>query len=289
MTEADRPAPVLEVDATSFQREVVDRSREVPVLIDFWATWCAPCGTLSPILEKLAREMDGAFVLAKVDVERSPELADVFRIQSVPAVILIRDGRPLDAFVGARSEEEVRDFLARHLGPAPGGDPVSAARELEAQGQRAEAIELLREVSRQGAPEPSVRIAMADMLIADDRAAEARKVFARLSEEKQASEEAAGVRAKLELAEEAGDVDELRAALEASPEDLAARIRLGRALMAAGRHEEGLEELWAAAKRDLRFDDGAPRKALEEAFQILGEEHTLTVEFRGLLSLLLCP
>src|SRR5437773_10158965 len=108
-------AKVLEVTTASFEREVVERSRRTPVLVDLWATWCGPCRALSPVLERLAQEMQGAFLLAKVDIDQSPEIADALGVQSVPTVVLVQGGKVVDGFVGAQPEPRVREMLARHL------------------------------------------------------------------------------------------------------------------------------------------------------------------------------
>src|SRR5688500_3037775 len=141
--DASAAAAPIEITAANFEREVLLRSRELPVLVDFWATWCAPCRTLGPILDKLARELSGRFVLAKVDIDKSPELAEVFRIQSVPTVLLLVDGRPVDGFLGAQPEAAVRKFLEPHLAAAPVAvlEQVAA---LTAEGRREDAVGVLR-------------------------------------------------------------------------------------------------------------------------------------------------
>src|ERR1700754_5046697 len=107
---------VIDVTTETFQKEVVERSRTTPVLLDFWAPWCGPCKTLSPTLEKIAREMNGKVVLAKVDIDTNPELADAFGIQSVPTVALLVAGKIVDSFVGAQPEAKIRELLAKHAG-----------------------------------------------------------------------------------------------------------------------------------------------------------------------------
>ncbi len=289
LTSMDTQPAIIDVDAATIQTEVLERSRSVPVLIDFWATWCQPCKTLGPLLEKLATEHAGRFVLAKVDVDRAPELAEAFRIQSVPSVVLVRDGRPVDGFVGALGEQELGEFLAPHLGEAPAGaDPVADARALADEGRATEGIDLLRAHLREAAEDVGVRVALAELLLDEGRAGEARKVVTRLSEEQRTSPEASAVLARLELREQAGDLVELQAAVERDPADPGARIALGRALIAAGRNEEGLEHLFEAALLDLHHDEDAPRKALLSVFQALGPEDPLTLEYQQRLSVLLC-
>jgi putative thioredoxin len=285
--EGQNVAAVIDVGVENFQREVVDRSRKVPVLIDFWATWCGPCKTLTPVLEKVARELGGKLVLAKIDVDKNPEIADLFQIQSVPTVMLLVDARPVDGFMGALPEPQVRKFLERHLG-AVAPDPLEQAAKLEQEGRRGEAAELLRAHLQQKPDDAKARVMQARLLVAEGRVEEARKVFAKVAGDELESAEAKAVRAQLDSAGKAGELAELERAVAQRPDDLAARIALGKGLVAAGRHEQGLEELMNAAKSDVHFDGDAPRKALIEVFNLLGQSDPLVLEFQRRLSMLLC-
>ncbi|MAF66652.1 MAG: hypothetical protein CMJ84_13460 [Planctomycetes bacterium] len=284
----DTPPTIVDVDANSIQTEVLERSRSVPVLVDFWATWCAPCKTLGPLLEKLAREHAGRFVLARVDVDRAPELAEAFRIQSVPSVLLVCDGKPIDGFAGAHDEKQLREFLEPHLGQANASNPVEDARAMAQAGCADEGIALLREHLREATDDGAARIALAEMLIDEGREGEARKVVERLTDEQAASAEARAVLARLDLAGAAGDLAELERAVTEAPTDAGARVTYGQALAAAGRNEEGLEQLFEAALLDLHHDGDAPRKALLSVFQALGPTDPLTIEYQQRLSVLLC-
>src|SRR5262245_37085489 len=134
-------AHVLDVTVTTFEKEVVQRSLQTPVLVDFWATWCGPCKTLGPLLEKLAAEHAGAFALAKIDIDQNPELADAFGVQSVPTVVLVAGGQVVDGFVGAQSEAKIRELLARHgVASGPKQDALADALALEKAGKLDEAV-----------------------------------------------------------------------------------------------------------------------------------------------------
>jgi len=280
------PAPYVDVTAANFEREVLLRSRELPVLVDFWATWCAPCRTLGPVLEKLARELSGRFVLAKVDIDASPELAEVFRIQSVPTVMLLVDGRPVDGFMGAQPEAAVRRFLEPHLAAAP--QPVlEQLAQLEEAGRREEAVALLRGHLRSHPEDGAARVQLVRLLLDLGRSEDARLVYEKLSSEDLATDAGQAVSARMQLARGAGDVAQLAAKVQADPGDIATRIAYGKALVAAGQSEQGLEQLLQAARQDLHHDGDAPRKALIEAFTALGWEDPLTLEYQRHLSMLL--
>jgi putative thioredoxin len=258
----------------------------VPVLIDFWATWCGPCKTLSPVLEKLAREMNGRFVLAKIDIDANAELADVFRIQSVPSVILLKEGRIADGFLGALPEVQIRKFLEQHLGPAA-LDPLAQAAKLETDGQRAQAIDVLR-AHLQRASDSKARVMLARLLIAEGKVEEARKVFAKVEGADRDTDEAKAIAARLDAAGKLGDLAKLEADAAREPQSAAAQLALGKALVAANRYDEGLERLIEAAKLDLHHDGDAPRKALIEVFNVLGQADPRTLEYQRRLSMLLC-
>ncbi len=280
------PAAFVDVSAANFERDVLLRSRELPVLVDFWATWCAPCRTLGPILEKLARELSGRFLLAKVDIDKSPELADAFRIQSVPTVVLLAGGRPVDAFQGAQPEAAVRRFLEPRLA-AVLQSILERVAELEKIGALEQAISELRAHLRAKNDDGAARVVLARLLLDVDRPEEARLVFQKLSEQDLANEAGKLLAARLEFRKNVGDLAALATQVERSPSDLDLRLAYGKALVAAGRRAEGLEQLFEAASRDLHHAGDSPRKALIEVFGLLGWEDPLTLDYQRRLSMLL--
>jgi putative thioredoxin len=281
---------VLDVTTADFERDVLERSLTTPVLVDFWATWCGPCKTLSPVLEKLADELDGAFVLAKVDIDANMDLAQAFGVQSVPTVALVKDGSVVDGFLGARGEAEVRAFLEPHLGEAADGTDavLDEAQALEHAGDLDGARLVLRDALVAEPDADGLRAELARLAALCGEHDEARAELARMDPAALECESALTAQALIDAAAAPVDLAALEAAVAADPKDVAARLTLGRALLAKGRHEDGLEQLYQAALRDLRFDGDAPRKALIEAFGLLGEQSPLTLEYRRRLSLLLC-
>ena len=279
---------IVDVDARNFRAEVIERSSSVPVVVDFWAEWCGPCKELGPALEKAAKEGDGRFVLAKVDVDRNPELAQAFQVQGIPTVIGLAGGKVVDGFQGALPPAELAAFLDR-LAPAR-TSVADQAREMAAAGQAEEAMELLRAHLRENGTDAAARIVLAELLIDAGKLVDAKKVAGKLDEPDWESDAGRALRARLGLAEEAedaGDIASLEAEVAGDPEDPDKRIALGKALVAAGRHEAGLGHLLEAFELDPKHGQGAARKAMVEVFEMLGPEDPVANDFRYRLSLLL--
>ena len=277
---------MLDVTASTFEKDVIARSRTSPVLVDFWATWCGPCRTLSPVLEKLAAEANGAWTLAKVDIDKAPELADAFGIQSVPTVVMVAGGKVVDGFLGAQPESRIRELLAKHVKPSR--DAVAEALDLEKAGKPAEAIAALREQAKADRNDAKARAHLARLLAMSGAVGEAERLLDALPEDAADSEAARAARAILGAQDHAGDLAALKQKVAAGPDDVGARLAYGRALVAARKIEEALPELFEAAKRDLAYEGGETKKALLEAITALGEEHPLSNEYRRKLSVLLC-
>ncbi|HXF35588.1 MAG TPA: tetratricopeptide repeat protein [Actinomycetota bacterium] len=257
-----REAVVVEVTDGDFEERVVEGSRERPVVVDLWAAWCAPCRTLGPILEKVAEEKGGAFLLAKLDVDANPMTAAAFGVQSIPTVIAFRDGRPVDGFVGAYPEPFVRGFVERLL-PSE-GDLV--AREAAAQADPAEAERRFRSVLEDEPGNREARLGLGRLLLERGARQEARETLSPLLPDPEAERLLAA--AAVAGWGEVDDADPL-----AGPKRLAAE----------GRWREALDGLLGAVVHapDLREQ---ARAAMLEVFRVLGEEDPLTAEFRRRLA-----
>jgi putative thioredoxin len=286
MTDTNDKSPwIVDADDASFQREAVERSREVPVVVDFWAAWCQPCRLLGPILEQLAREYDGKFVLVKVDTDKAQGIAAGFGVQSIPAVYGLRDGQLLDFFVGLLPERQIRGWIDRLL-PSPAEQLLDQGRKLlasDAKGAEAK----YREAAALDPNLAAARIALAELLVRERRTDEARKMIDELDARGFLEPEAEKVKAELHLTEQAGkagDLDKLRAAAAADPKNHAARLEVAKALAASGQYGDALEASLAVVQtHEPKFVEPA-RAFMVDLFRVLGEEHELVGEYRRKLS-----
>ncbi len=289
---ADTARPhVFDATTDSFEADVIQRSLQVPVLIDFWATWCGPCKSLGPILEKLAAEYHGAFELAKVDVDKEQQLAAAFQIRSVPTVILAKDGQLVDGFPGALPEGQLREFLKHHgIEPAAApADDAEAAAPAAPVDPHAEVMRLRKAV--EAAPEDdALKLDLALALLATGGAHEAEKLLDALPANLATDDRAVRARARLGFAallQDAPPREVLEAAIASNPGDLRARHLLGVRGIVSGDAEAGLEQFLEMLRRDRDFDGGLPRKALIDAFRVVDDEDLVGRYRRRMSSLLL--
>lgn len=284
------PEHVFDATTARFEQDVIQRSRSVPVLVDFWAAWCGPCRQLGPLLEKLAAEYNGAFVLAKVDVEAEQQLAAALQIRSIPTVMLVKDGQLVDGFPGALPESQVRQFLGHYgIQPAePGAEEAVAAAEPAERDPQAE-VARLREALAAEPDQDELKLDLALALIASGETDEAGALLDALPANLAADDRAKTARARLAFAarlDGAPKRTELERRLAADPNDHQARHLLGFRLIAEGQAEAGLQQLLELLERDRQHADGLPRKALLEAFQVI-EDATLVGAYRRKMASLL--
>lgn len=284
---------VIDVTEATFGREVVERSRQVPVLVDFWAAWCGPCRMLSPTLEKLASEFNGAFVLAKVDTDQNQRLAQQYRIQGIPAVKAFRNGQVVSEFVGAQPEPRVREFLRAIL---PSEADQLAARGAAAEGRQdlIAAAAAYRQALERQPDQPLALLGLGRIALAEGRFDEAIEYFSQVPPASPQGEDARQLIVQTRVRAESaalGREEDLLAAQAAaaagSPAWLDAQIALGKLRIAQGHYVAGLDLLLEAVRVDRTYQDGAARKAMVDVFALLGDQDPLTSTYRRRLSSLL--
>ena len=277
---------VFDATTDTFEAEVLRKSLDVPVLVDFWATWCGPCKTLGPILEKLAGEYNGAFVLAKVDVDKEQQIAAAFQIRSVPTVFLVKGGQLVDGFPGALPEGQLRECLASHgIQPAEAVDASEEVAALDPQAQ----VAALREAVAAEPDKDELKLDLVLALLKTGEAAEAERLLDALPANLATDDRAVKARARLGFAaalKDAPSPDALRAALQADPDDLRARHLLGVHALVDGDSEQALEQFLDMLKRDRGYEDGLARKSLIDAFRVI-EDEALVGQYRRKMSSLL--
>ena len=287
-TDTTRPH-VFDATTAGFEADVLQKSLQVPVLVDFWAEWCGPCKALGPILEKLAADFHGAFELAKVDTEAEPQVAAAFRIRSIPTVFLVKDGQILDGFQGALPEGQVREFLKHHgIEPAAPAEDEAAAEPAAPVDPHAE-VQRLRKAIEAEPDKDELKLDLALALLQTGGAHEAEKLLDALPANLSTDDRAVKARARLGFAallDNAPPAEVLEAAIAANPGDLRARHLLGAQRIVAGRNEEALEQFLEMLRSDRNFEDGLPRKALIDAFRVI-DDAELVGRYRRKMSALL--
>lgn len=273
------PHHVRDVAEQDFQRYVLQRSRDVPVVVDFWAEWCGPCKVLGPLLETMADRYGGAFELAKVDVDQNQALAAQFGVQGIPTVVAFRDGAAVSRFTGAVPEDALREWLDGIM-PTEIDLMVDQARTARIEGDDTAAEHIFRQVLDQRPNHTEAGTSLASMLIDRGDTDEALIVLGRVDPDSEVERLQAAARLK---AASNDDVSELEALVDADLEDDPARLNLAKALAARSEYEPALDNLLAIVRRKGETKDEA-RKAMVDIFGVLGDEHPLTVSYRRQLA-----
>jgi putative thioredoxin len=277
---------MIDTTLSSFERDVIEASRQVPVLVDFWAPWCGPCRTLGPVLEKLERESAGRWKLVKVNADENPELSARFGARSIPLVIAFMDGRPVSSFVGAQPESTIRAFLDK-LVPDPSELELRQARAAMAAGQAALAQAHLGNAIALDPSNDAARLDLVGVLLDRGDVAAAREQWRLLSSRAPQASGHTVTAARLEAAERVATLpaaEELARRIEANPGDLAARRDLAEVRIAHRNFALALEQLLEIVKRDRAFGDDAGRRKMLAVFDMAAGQPDLVSEFRRRLS-----
>lgn len=287
------PEPVLDISTAQFMGEVIEASRQRPVIVDFWAPWCGPCKQLAPALERSVAATRGAVKLVKMNIDDHPEIAGQMGIQSIPAVVAFVDGRPKDAFMGARPESEIKRFIEKLAGPSGPSEIEMAledAERLAAEGQPGEAANLYAAVLQHEPQNLAAIAGLGGLYLEMGNLEQAKGMLTAVPQDKANDPAIASLRAAIELAEQAaslGDPAPLLKRIADNPKDFEARFDLALIYNAMGQREEAADELLAIVQRDRNWRDDGARAQLLTFFEAWGPTDPATLYGRRRLSSLL--
>jgi putative thioredoxin len=284
---------IKDTTTAGFVKDVIEASRSVPVIVDFWAAWCGPCKQLTPLLEKIVKSYGGKVRLVKLNVDEHPAIAGQLRIQSLPTVYAFRDGRPLDGFVGGQPENTIRAFIARIVGEERQADlatVLASAEQALEEGDVQSAAEIFAAVLQEDKQNPAALAGLARCYLQTGDVARAEQTIALVPPDQKNVAAVERVKAALELARKANQTDNrdaLLSRLAANPADLQARFDLAVASAARGEKETAVEHLLDLVRRDRSWNEQAARKQLVQLFDAWGPKDPATVDGRRRLSSLL--
>jgi putative thioredoxin len=291
---ASTPEDLIKDTTTAlFAKDVLEASKSVLVLVDFWAPWCGPCKQLTPVLEKVVRGYGGKVRLVKMNTDEHPAIAGQLRVQSLPTVYAFRDGRPLDGFMGAQPESAIKQFIDKNLG-ADAGDELQAALDGAQQaldaGDLQGAAEIFAAILQEEAQNPVALAGLAKCYLMSKDVERAEQTLGLVPPDKRNLAAVSSVRAAIDLAKQAataGDTAPLEAAIAADPKNHQARIDMAIALAAQGKNEEAATQLLESIRRDRKWNEEAARKQLVQFFEAWGPKDPATLDGRRRLSAVL--
>ena len=288
---------IIEVITESFMTDVIEQSKETPVIVDFWAPWCEPCKQLTPIIEKIIKEKNGKVILAKMNIDESPEVAQQLKIQSIPAVMAFSDGQPVDGFIGVQSEKNINEFVNKISSLKNSStieENISAGKKYMNEDDIETATLVFSEILKIEPDNISAKSLLARCLIKSDQLDDAEKIIDSLPVDAENNQDYISARSELEIFKNAKnnpisdkEEEELRNNIDKEPENYQLKLDLSKILMAKGENEEAINQLLRIIEVNPKWNDGEARKQLIEIFNILGNENILVTEGRKKLSSML--
>ena len=288
---------IIDVITDNFMTDVIEQSKEPPVIVDFWAPWCEPCKQLTPIIERIIKEKNGKVILAKMNIDESPEVAQQLKIQSIPAVMAFNDGQPIDGFIGVQSEKNIIEFVNKISSLKNSStieENISAGKKYMNEGDIETATLVFSEILKIEPDNISAKSLLARCLIKNDQLNDAEKIIDSLPVGAESNQDYISVRSELEIFKNAknnpisdNEEQELRNNIDKQPENYQLRLDLSKILMAKGENEEAINQLLRIIEVNAKWNDGEARKQLIEIFNILGNENILVTEGRKKLSSML--
>ena len=288
---------IIEVITENFITDVIEQSKETPVIVDFWAPWCEPCKQLTPIIEKIIKEKNGKVILAKMNIDESPEVAQQLKIQSIPAVMAFNDGQPIDGFIGVQSEKSIMEFvnkISSLKNSSTIDENILAGKKYMDENDIETAALVFSEILKIEPDNISAKSLLARCLIKSDQLDDAEKIIHSLPVDAENNQDYISARSELEIFKNAKnnpisdkEEEELRNNIYKEPENYQLKLDLSKILIAKGENEEAINQLLEIIEVNPKWNDGKARKQLIEIFNILGNENILVTEGRKKLSSML--
>jgi len=288
---------IIEVITENFMSDVIERSKETPVIVDFWAPWCEPCKQLTPVIEKIVKEKNGNVILAKMNIDESPEVAQQLKIQSIPAVMAFNDGQPVDGFIGVQPEKNITEFINKISSLKNSSsieENIIAGKKYIDDGDIETAALVFSEILKIEPDNISAKSMLVRCLLRSDQIDDAEKIINNLPANSENNQDFVSVRSEFEVLKNAKNnpisneqEDKLRGDIDKNPKNHQIRLDLAKLLLAKGENENAINELLKIIEFDPKWNDGEARKQLIEIFNILGNEDILVIEGRKKLSSML--
>ena len=293
----NKDSVIIEVITENFMSDVIERSKETPVIVDFWAPWCEPCKQLTPVIEKIVKEKNGNVILAKMNIDESPEVAQQLKIQSIPAVMAFNEGQPVDGFIGVQPEKNITEFINKISSLKNSStieENIIAGKKYINDGDIETASLVFSEILKIEPENISAKSMLARCLLRNNQIDEAENIINNLPTSAESNQDFISVRSEVEIFKNAKNnpisneqEDKLRGDIDKNPNNQQLKLDLAKLLLAKGENENAINELLKIIEFDPKWNDGEARKQLIEIFNILGNENILVTEGRKKLSTML--